>query len=147
MREYIINKNTLVIIPLDDKSSRVIEVKKEFIVYKSVLNIIKKSCIFYGSSYNGRVSGSKYMLNKSSKIPVIISEINNLIVFPTKSPRNEKCCWFLLSNIKYYNKININQTIIKFSCGKSMKIGVSYRIIDNQVLQSSRLKYILDKKT
>lgn len=147
MREYIINKNTLVIIPLDDKSSRVIEIKKEFIVYKSVLNIIKKSCIFYGSSYNGRVSGSKYMLNKSSKIPVIISEINNLIVFPTRSPRNEKCCWFLLSNIKYYNKININQTIIKFSCGKSMKIGVSYRIIDNQVLQSSRLKYILDKKT
>ncbi len=147
MKEYIINKNTLVIIPLDDKSSRVIEVKKEFIVYKSVLNIIKKSCIFYGSSYNGRVSGSKYMLNKSSKIPVIISEINNLIVFPTKSPRNEKCCWFLLSNIKYYNKININQTIIKFSCGRSLKIGVSYRIIDNQVLQSSRLKYILDKKT
>ncbi len=147
MKEYIINKNTLVIIPLDDKSSRVIEVKKEFIVYKSVLNIIKKSCIFYGSSYNGRVSGSKYMLNKSSKIPIVISEINNLIVFPTKSPRNGKCCWFLLSNIKYYNKININQTIIKFSCGKSMKIEVSYRIIDNQVLQSSRLKYILDKKT
>lgn len=147
MKEYIINKNTLVVIPLDDKSSRVVEVKKEFIVYKSVLNIIKKSCIYYGSSYNGRVYGSKYMLNKSSKIPIIISEINNLIAFPTKSPRNKKCCWLLLNNIKHYNKIDINQTIIRFSCGKSMKIGVSYRIIDNQVLQSSRLKYILDKKT
>lgn len=147
MKEYIINKNTLVVIPLDDKSSRVVELKKEFIVYKSVLNIIKKSCIYYGSSYNGRVYGSKYMLNKSSKIPIIISEINNLIIFPTKSPRNKKCCWLLLNNIKHYNKIDINQTIIRFSCGKSMKIGVSYRIIDNQVLQSSRLKYILDKKT
>lgn len=147
MKEYIINKNTLVVIPIDDKSSRVVEVKKELIVYKSVLNIIKKSCIYYGSSYNGRVCGSKYMLNKSSKIPIIISEINNLILFPTKSPRNEKCCWLLLSNIKHYNKIDINQTIIRFSCGKSMKFGVSYRIIDNQVLQSSRLKYILDKKT
>ena len=33
MKEYIINKNTLVVIPIDDKSSRVVEVKKELIVY------------------------------------------------------------------------------------------------------------------
>ena len=54
MNQYEIGSSTLAIIPISDKISKVYEEESEYIVNKSANSIIKDSCEFYGSSYEGR---------------------------------------------------------------------------------------------
>ena len=49
MTEYYINKGTCAIVPLGEEVSKVIELDNEFIVGKSVKDIINDSCKYYGS--------------------------------------------------------------------------------------------------
>ena len=66
------------------------------------MNIIKRSCEYFGSSYNGRHEGTKKLIGISHKAPIIIEESKNLIYFPTSSPRLLDCVWIGLNNIKDY---------------------------------------------
>ena len=146
MQKYEINSETLVILPTEEGNSKVIEENNEFIVYRKVNNIINDSCKYFGSSYDGRKQGSKNILGSSHKLPIILEEINKIVFFPTTSPRNEDCIWISLNLIDEYKRLNKDETIIKFSCGKSIKINVSYPIIDNQVLRSTRLESMYEKR-
>lgn len=146
MKKYEINSETLVLLPKTKDSSQIIEENDEFIVYEKTNNIINDSCKYFGSSYDGRKQGSKNILGSSHKLPIILEETNKIIFFPTTSPRNNDCIWISLNLIEEYKRVSKNETIIKFSCGKSIKIDVSYPIIDNQVLRSTRLEAMFNKR-
>ena len=145
MKNYEINKETLAIIPYGDDKSKVYEENNELIINETPMEIVNKSCYFFGSSYQGRLNGTKSMINISHKAPIIIEESRKIIFFPTMSPRLNECSWISLSNIENYFRSN-NFTIIKFYCGKVLKLEISYGIIDNQVLRATRLESILDKR-
>ncbi len=97
---------------------------------KSILN---KSCIFYGSSLNGRLKGSKDLLKCRYKLPIIISESNRLIFFPVN-----KYFWINFNMIESFEKKE-NHTIITFKNGYKRSIFVSYRVVNNQMFKCSRL--------
>lgn len=145
MEKYEINKETLAIIPIEEEISKVIEEEKEFIINASVMKIIDDSCKFFGSSYDGRFEGTKTIMGISHKSPIIIEETRKIIFFPTTSPRINTCSWISLNNIKEYYKSNSN-TVIVFSCGKKIKLQLSYPIVDNQVLRATRLEALLNKR-
>ncbi len=145
MENYEINRNTLAILSCGKEKSKIIEDDKEFYVNLSPLKIIDNSCKYFGSSYDGRFSGTKSILGISHKSPIIIEESSKIIFFPTTSPRLERCSWISLNNISDYYKL-YGDTIIKFNCGKKIKLEISYGIIDNQVLRSSRLESIFSKR-
>ncbi len=145
MKDYEINKETLAIIPIENNKSKIIEINNEFIINKNSTQIIDESCKFFGSSYEGRFNGTKTMIGISHKSPIIIEESRKIIFFPTTSPRLNRCVWISFNNIEKYYKIGIN-TILNFTCGKQLKIELSYGMIDNQVLRSARLESILNKR-
>ena len=119
MNEYEINTQTLAIIPINKNKSKIIEKNKEFTI-NSLTGITYKS-------------------------PIIIEESRKMIFFPTSSPRSSSCIWLSFNNIDdYYSEGN--DSIIKFCCGKVIKLHVSFTIIDNQVLRSTRLESILGKR-
>lgn len=146
MKNYEINCETLVIYPYDKGISKVVEENNEFIVYKNVSSIINNSCKYFGSSYQGRINGSKNILGSTHKLPIIVETINKIIFFPTTSARNEKCMWISLNLIENYEKLKDNKTIIKFYCGKSIKIDIPYQIINNQILRATRLESVYEKR-
>lgn len=145
MNEYEINAQTLAIIPISEEKSKIIEEDEEIIINASVAKIIDDSCRFFGSSYEGRLKGSKNLLNISHKTPIIIEESNNIIFFPTASPRVESCAWVSLKNIENYYKSEYD-TIIEFTCGKIIRFDLSFGIIDNQILRATRLEAVLNKR-
>ena len=98
-----------------------------------IRSILNKSCIFYGSSLNGRLKGSKDLLKCRYKLPIIISESNRLIFFPVN-----KYFWINFNMIESFEKKE-NHTIITFKNGYKRSIFVSYRVVNNQMLKSSRL--------
>jgi len=142
---YEVNSSTLALIPLNNFETKVIEMDNTFNIKKSVFEIIKESCEYFGSTYLGRHEGTKKLIGISHKAPIIIEESKSIIYFPTTSPRLEKCIWFSLNNIKKYYNIN-GKTEILFNNNKSIKINISYGSFDNQFLRATKLESVLRKR-
>ena len=139
MNDYEINVNTLAIIPIDDKTTKVYEEEAEYIVKKSSNSIIKNNCEFYGSSYQGRCEGTKYLTGIKSKCPIIIEESRNIIFFPTTSIRNKQSSWFAINKIDRYYRKKYNSTL-KFTNSKILDTNISYFSLDNQICRATMLK-------
>ena len=142
---YEINKNTLAIIPIGYNKSKVIEKDNEFVVNMEPLSIIKYSCEYFGSTYEGRHAGTKSIMNITHKSPIIIEESHNLICFPTTSPRLTGCSWIILNNIKSFNG-NHESTDIIFDNNYVLNICISINSFENQVHRSYMLESLLRKR-
>lgn len=142
MEKYKINNNTIAIIPISINSTKIIEINKEFIINISSLKIIKFNCNFYGSSLNGRLEGTKSLIEVNYKAPIIIEETNNIIFFPTTSLRLISCSWINFNLILNYEKIN-NQTVLFFKNNKRILLNISYFSLKNQILRSYKLYSII----
>jgi len=145
MMNYEICEDTLAILPLDIGKARVIETHGELIINKTPMEIIEESCLYFGSSYDGRHTATKYLLGISYKSPIIIEESRNIIFFPTNSPRQQDCCWISLKNIIDYKRRH-NNSIIYFDNGKNIQLNISYGSLDNQVLRATRLESVIRNK-
>ena len=142
--KYII-KNETIFIESIGNNTKIIENKKEIIINNKINNIIDESCKYYCSSLTGRISSSSYLLGIYYKCPIIISEQLEIIMFPTSSIRDSMCKWINYNHIDKYYK-DKNNTVIEFKNGKKIALNTSIRIINNQILKSSRLESILKSK-
>ncbi|MEE3343499.1 MAG: competence protein ComK [Bacilli bacterium] len=146
LNNYIINLETLLLIPVDDKKTKVFEVDEEFIVKKSMMDIIKDSCLFFGSSFEGRKEGTKSLLKCGIKVPIIIDDSRDLILFPTLSYRNERNIWVVYNNLVDYSKYDLNNTLFLFRNNNDIKVNVKFNIVDNQVFRCLKLDAIMKKR-
>jgi len=143
---YELNKGTLAILPNGNESSLIYEDESRYIIDNSPMHIMEESCKYFGSSYEGRKDGAKNILGAEYKIPIIIEDSNNIIVFPTTSPRSDDCAWISFGRVETFYKIDDNNTKIVFDNGKEIIVPCSFRSIENQVSRSARLKFILTKR-
>ena len=125
MDEYEINDDTFAILPINEKTSKIIEKDRIFIVNLPVKKIIEKSCEYFGSSYQGRSQGTKNLIGVSHKAPIIIEESREIIFFPTTSPRLYECTWVSLKNLQNYKKNEFTSTVI-FNNGHLLNLDISY---------------------
>lgn len=146
MRNYLINEDTLAILPEGTSDSLVIEKNNKFIVHRKPNNIIKANCSMHGSSLQGRLDGTRNLTGYTYKAPIIIEEKSNIIAFPTKSPRLERVAWIILDNVDcaYRDKVN-RDNIIRFNDGQTIIVDSSLNILNNQILRATRLSSKLIK--
>ena len=134
--EYEINSDTLAIIPYQKGKSKILELNDEYIVDLTPYQVIENSCSYYGSSLNGRIKGSKNIIGSYYKLPVIVSERNNIVFFPLKKGN---CWWWInFNSVKYFEKTS-NGVLVSFKNELKKYISVSYTIFNNQMLKCSRL--------
>lgn len=145
MMNYEICEDTLAILPFETGKARVIETHGELIINKTPMEIIEDSCLYFGSTYDGRHTATKYLLGISYKSPIIVEESRNIIFFPTNSPRQYDCCWISLRNIMDYKRKH-NHSIIYFDNGKQILLNISYGSLDNQILRATRLESVIRNK-
>jgi competence protein ComK len=140
MKNYVITGDTLAILPYST-GSIIYETNQTLIINKLPNNIISYNCLLFGSSYKGRVKGSKNLIGFKYKNPISIND--SLIFFPTTSPRLKECSWINYINVKKVDFINnINMTKIQFINDLELKFHISKNIINNQINKS----YILNSK-
>lgn len=145
MKNYEINEDTLAVISTSFKKAKIIEKDTEYHVESSGYEVMDYSCQYFGSSYQGRVLGSKNLLKANYKLPVIVEETKNMIFFPTTTPTGEDCCWISLKDVKNYEALGKN-TVIYFKNGAQIVVPTSKASIENQILRSSRLACILEER-
>lgn len=143
--EYKINKRTLAIIPVGKKKSKVYETDNVFIINTSAKKIISENCEYFGSSYEGRKKGTSELIGVTHKAPILIEDSNNIIFFPTCSPRLNDCGWISLNNLDSYKAYD-DESIIRFCNNLKLQVNVSNKIINNQVLRSTRLESVISKR-
>lgn len=139
MKNYEINSSTLAIIPIDDEISEVYEETGKYTIQKSSNSIIKENCEFYGSSYEGRCVGTKYLTGIKTKYPIIIEESRNIIFFPTSSIRTQQSTWIALNKIKNFQPKEKNSRIY-FKNDDKIDLDISYYSLENQIVRATMLK-------
>lgn len=142
LHSYEINIGTLAIVPIDETTTRIIEIGNEYIIDKPVFEIINESCCYYGSNYQGRYEGTKNMLGMSYKLPIIVEESRSIIFFPNASPRLVECAWISLNNLKNYVRCNEGSNIT-FKNDTNLNLDISIFTLESQILRASRLESIL----
>ncbi len=141
--KYEISNGTLAIVPNDGNSSVVYEDEERYIIDDLPFKIMEDSCKYFGSTYNGRKDGAKEILGAEYKVPIVIDNSNDLIVFPTTSPLAEDCIWVSLKRVKRFEKIDFNNTKLIFDNNIELIVPCSYRTIENQISRASRLDLIM----
>lgn len=142
VENYEINSSTLAIIPIAKEISKVIEEDDVITVNKSTTEIIDDSCKYFGSSYLGRHEGTKNLIGINYKSPIVIEESNEIIFFPTSSPRFDNCYWISLKKILKYKK-EAGRTIVIFKNNLELPINISIGSLENQILRSTLLESVL----
>ena len=141
--KYEISKGTLAILPNEKNSSVVYEDDDRYIIKQTPYQIMEESCKYFGSTYEGRKDGAREMLGAEYKVPIVVEDSSNLIVFPTTSPLSDDCVWINLKRVEKIEKIDANNTKIIFDNNKEIIVDSSYRTIENQLSRASRLDLIL----
>ena len=142
---YEIDLSTLMLIGIDDLSTRIVTFNDDFIVNDNCKNIINESCKFFGSNLTERIKATNRLVRMASKTPIIVEESRNIIFFPLRSTR-EKCnIWISFNNLEKYEKED-DYTIFYFKNNKQIKLKFSYYIVDNQVTRSIVLDYEINKR-
>lgn len=141
--KYEISKGTLAVVPNEYESSLVYEDEERYVINEKPFNIMDDSCRYFGSTYEGRKNGARTILGAEYKVPIVIEDSDNLIVFPTTSPSSEECAWISLKRVKNIEKIDGNNTKIIFDNNIELIVPSSYRTIENQLSRASRLDLIL----
>ena len=138
---YEINKNTYALIRIDENTTEVIEKENNFILNESLTRILKESCEYYGSTFEGRIKGSKKQLGMRYKLPIIVEEYNEIVMFPTSSSTNDQCSWLALKHIQDYEILD-NNTIITFKNNEKKVFPISYTSLENQIFRATKLLLI-----
>ena len=141
--KYEISRGTLAIVPNSEENSLVYEDDSRYIVNETPFKIMEESCKYFGSTYDGRKDSAKAILGAEYKVPIIVEENNNIIVFPTTSPSSADCVWISLGRIKIFEKIDSSNTKIIFDNNSEIIVPCSYRTIENQVSRASRLDLVM----
>ena len=144
--EYEINRGTLAIVPNEIDNSLVYEDDDRFLIHQTPFEIMEESCKYFGSTYEGRKESAKAILGAEYKVPVIVEDSDNLIVFPTTSPKSEDCVWISLKRVKSFAKVDSGNTKIIFDNNKEIIVPVSYRTLENQISRASRLDFMMKKR-
>lgn len=145
MDEYFINEDTLLILPMGETRTKIFELDDNYIIKKNSMEVIDESCQYFGSNYQGRYIGSKNLLKMEYKLPIIIEECKEIVIFPTCSPRQPNCCWVCLQNIENYRKNN-KKTLVEFKNGIILELNISYSSFENQVFRATMLLMTLKKR-
>ncbi len=143
IEEYEINPYTLLVKPIAYGSktySYITELDAEFISPFKPIEIIKYSCEYYGSSYEGRKEGTRSLTGITHKSPIAIDPTSSIFFFPTHSPASPQCMWVSHEHISSIFKHTSKESKILFRNRCNVTIPVSFGTIENQILRTALLK-------
>lgn len=146
IEEYEINPNTMLLMPVPYGSkiySQIWELEDEVVSPFKPFDIIKKSCKFFGSSYEGRKEGTAQLTGITHKAPITIDPTNFIYFFPTTSASNSKCIWVSLEHVFYHRRVDAKNTQVIFKNKQCHTIPVSVNSFNNQLLRTALLKNTL----
>ncbi|WP_183254382.1 competence protein ComK [Anoxybacteroides tepidamans] len=146
---FIVSRYTMAILPHpfhDRLYSKVIEEDGEYIVKMKPIDIIARSCQYYGANLKGRRDGTKEIIGITHKAPIAIEPLNEIYVFPTTSPNDARCVWISHMHVLKYEPSRGERTTVYFKNERSICLDVSYHSFVNQLYRTAQLRTKLSER-
>ncbi|WP_110929038.1 competence protein ComK [Bacillus massiliglaciei] len=149
VEEYEITPQTLIVMPFEygiKIYSRIIELEDDFISPFRPLDTIKKSCEYFGSSYDGRKQGTKQLIGITHKAPIAIDPTNSIFFFPTTSAMRPQCVWISHEHVKFFKRLDSRRTLVRFRNNIETELEISSSSFENQLHRTAYLKSKLNSR-
>ncbi|MFJ7732298.1 competence protein ComK [Lysinibacillus sp. NPDC097231] len=147
----IMSTETMLYMPVYDAfgnlCTRVIERDCQYISRLAPTKLMDFNLRYFGSSLRGAFDGSKMILGKLNKNPIVVHEQCDIVWFPSKSPLHPACIWFAVHHIEDYQAVDKQRTILTFMNGKKIIVDVSVKALDYRIQSAFLLKYKMEKRT
>ncbi|WP_254660892.1 competence protein ComK [Bacillus sp. FJAT-27225] len=143
IEEYEINPCTMFIKPFVYGSkvySQIFELDDEFISPFKPIEIVRKSCEYFGSSFDGRREGTRQLIGITHKVPIVVDPTNFIYLFPTTSPNRPECIWISHEHVMHHERTSVGDTLVTFQNKHSYPLPVSYSSFKNQLLRTALLR-------
>ncbi|KMY49043.1 competence protein ComK [Peribacillus loiseleuriae] len=125
--------------------SQVVELNDEFISPFKPKVIINQSCEYFGSSYEGRKSGTRRLIGVTHKAPIIIDQTNPIFFFPTTSPLSDDCIWIAHHHVIDYKKKGNGMVQVYFRNNITLEVNMSIGSFTNQMQRTAVLESKVSK--
>ena len=142
---YEINRNTCAVLNVGTEAAKIIEGKGTYLLEKKTYEVMEDSCAYYGSTYDGRLKGTKMILGSNYKLPIVIEDSNDIIFFPTNGNHNDNCSWISLKHVEKYVPYK-GYTKVTFDSGKTIIVKMSCSSFETQLFRAMRLRQILNDR-
>lgn len=152
MEMYEINADTLCLIEIDNYHTKVVEKNDEFLVNENIHKIVDESCRSFGSSLEGRLSGTLKLTNIRYKAPILLSEYLGMILLPTGSKRGSKCHYIAFNAIKFFDDLTEEErkeyitykSFVILGENKKIYLEINKSVLKNQMNKCAMLKHYLE---
>lgn len=141
MKNYIINDQTIAILK-QDQNTIVYDVKKTIVINKHIKSILETNCLLHGSSMEGRIKSAKKILNIKYKVPILISEAENIILLQIDCLRNKECLFIVANKIVDY-EIKNNKLTIKCINNQEFIVNISKYSFEKMLIYTIKLNNYL----
>ncbi|WP_170006673.1 competence protein ComK [Bacillus fonticola] len=138
-----LSPQTLALLPYQYGSksfTRALVVGDELQVACRPIEVVKRGCAYFGSSYEGRKAGTRQLTGITHKAPIAVDPTNEIFLFPTLSPTREECAWIAHDHVAHFSSPIAGETEILFRDGQSVILPISDAVIENQMLRTSFLR-------
>ena len=147
--EFEVSKYTMIILPemMDgNQYSRVIETDGEYVVKMKPIEVVERSCRYFGSSFKGRKEGTWELMRITHKAPIVVDPSNVIYLFPTTSPTREQCVWISHAHVLNHESTEHDKTIITLSNKETIHLAMSEGSFGNQLYRTAQLRTLISQR-
>ncbi|OCA87641.1 hypothetical protein A8F94_07225 [Bacillus sp. FJAT-27225] len=149
--DYFINEKTVLITgeysPYGKLYSKILEGEELIFVSMPPVQVINRSLLRLGSSFDGARHSSKVLLGDIRMHPVTINTSLGIWLFPSKSFEQPTCVWFSLTHVKGTKKTGLKKTLIYLSYNHTFEINMKEAFFNQKRKKAEDLREIITKNT
>lgn len=114
--------------------SVIIEDNQLLLIPQHIKQVLDSMCLMHGSDMQGRLVFFSKVQKIRKKVPLLISEKHEVIVFPIHHQRSKQQLWIAYQPIKYIVAVD-NVSSIVFKDGTNLQVSLSTRNIKRQMVR------------
>src|SRR5690625_1368481 len=149
MEKYIINNNTLALLPAKqlEYDTTVIDIEQTLHTRQTPMHIMSQSCLAYLSVYDGRRGAVIHHTRHKERIVLPGNACERRIFFPTHGTRHIDCCWIAYHHVVSFETLESDPKLTKvtLSNGKTTTVPISARSFHTQMLRSFEVLQIIKR--
>ncbi|MDZ5711331.1 competence protein ComK [Jeotgalibacillus haloalkalitolerans] len=120
--------------------SHIIETGKSCYSAMTSLQLLDYACKMGGSTYKGRQDSVRFKFSFYSKIPILVNQNEEIIMFPTHSPTHIDNIWISLEHFdKAFEHAEREKAIVRFTNGEQITVMCSLKTLSKQHQRASAL--------
>lgn len=129
---------------IDERSCLLVQENEQHAqLQEPILTILQRLCLRHGSTFEGRRAAAASNLDIHQKVPVLLSEVYQDVLFPTKAIRNPDCIWI---NYRAVDELRRSEKgcVIRFLDESELCILVDVRCIRRSMRLCERYLHFLN---